>query len=189
MIIGAGLAGYFYVYPKLFPTLSAPPAPLVTPPVTETPASAENPIPEVVTPPVLQPHQTLLSESSSASSVQLSSADLVSLKTTLQQEAQKSMPAGSLMEINLSDANGQIPASSIISSLLSELSADTVKNLFQDDFTTALFYDANGVWPAYILKLNANSSPVDAQSVISGIESSADLSNLFLADPGTPNAT
>ena len=91
------------------------------------------------------------------------------------------------MEINLSDANGQIPASSIISSLLSELSADTVKNLFQDDFTTALFYDANGVWPAYILKLNANSSPVDAQSAISGIESSADLSNLFLADPGSKN--
>lgn len=187
VIIGAGLAGYFYVYPKLFPAISAPPAPLVTPPATETPAPIENPIPEVIAPPVLQPHQTLLSESGSVSSVQLSSTDLTSLKTALQQEAQKTMPAGSLAEINLSDANGQIPASLVISSLLAELSADTVKNLFQDDFTTALFYDANGVWPVYILKLNANSSPVDAQSAISGIESSADLANLFIADPGTPN--
>ena len=61
-------------------------------------------------------------------------------------------------------------------------------NTFEDDFTAAIYSDADGTWPAYILKLKADASQVEAQTEINQLESSANLANLFLENPGTPSA-
>ncbi len=188
LAIGVGLAGYYFIYPALFPAQVPPPPPAIT---NQTPP-AQNPVPAVPQaqlPPAFAPHQSLLKSADQNSAAKLSATDLNSLKTALQEEAKKLNPPGTLAELAMSNANGQIPASTALSALIPEISADTMKKLFQEDFTAALFYDANGVWPAYVLKLSSEASQVEAQTAVSGLESSKNLKNLFLADPGTSSAS
>ncbi len=199
LIAGVGVAGYFYVYPMMFPKLlPAPPAPAVTiPPQAEVPAQEmpidgipemnnEPPLEELTT--QMRAHTSLLAGVAGVSSVTLTTLDLTSLKLALQREAAKNAPANSLTEITLSDANGQLSAATIVPLMLPELSADTIKKLFADDFTTALYRDANGVWPVYILKVSPDSSQVEAQPAVAALEVSPNLANLFVSAPGAKTA-
>ncbi len=188
--IGVGLAGYYYVFPMLFPSQEAP-APMITAPVTPEPEQVipENvEVPTAVIPVAPLPHQSLLKSSDEIATVLLASTDALSITEALQKEAVKQFPAGTLAEITFSNANGQVPSSEMISALLPGMLPETIKSLFEDDFTTALYYDANGVWPAYILKLKLEANIVEAQTIMKSLELSSSLSNLFLAAPGTPNA-
>lgn len=185
LIIGAGVAGYLFVYPMLFPSVPPVPAPAITvPPIAEIPTTPEAPLSPIPVEP--KAHVSLLASAGSASPVFLASPDLGSLKSALMQEAQKPMASGSLTEVAISDAGGQVQSSVVLPLMLSELTADTVANLFEGDFTTAIYSDANGSWPAYIFKLSANSSIVEGQSVTGSLEASPNLGNLFLSDPGAP---
>ncbi len=184
LIVGAGIAGYVFVYPMLFPQIPPPPPPAITtPPVVETPV--ETPIAE--TPAEPRMHASLLAVSDAISPVSLPSLDLTTLKLALLQEGQKTAPAGSLTEITLSDANGQVAASAALPLLLPELTTEGVANLLDEDFTTAIFHDANGAWPVYIFKLSVNSSIVEGQAASVSLETSSNLGNLFLDNPGTAN--
>lgn len=193
LIIGAGVAGYMYVYPLLFPQLPpAPPAPAITTPTPEPvipePAAPEAVVPPAEVPPAPKLHVSMLSAATAVSPLTLTVADLVSIKLALQAEAAKTAAADSLIETTLSDASGQLAASAVLPLMLPALTADNMKKLFEDDFTTALYHDANGVWPVYILKINASSSLVEAQPTVTALEASPSLSNLFLSVPGTPSA-
>ncbi len=181
---GVGLAGYYFIYPALFPAQLPPPPPAIT---NQTPAEIPT-VPEANLPPAPAPHQSLLKSADKNSAAKLAATDLNSFKTALSEEAKKLNPPGTLTELAMSNANGQVPASAVFSALIPEISSDTMKNLFQEDFTTALFHDVNGVWPAYVLKLSPEASQVEAQTAVSTMESSKDLKNLFLTDPGTPNS-
>ncbi len=185
LIIGAGIGGYMFVYPMLFPQVSTPPPPAVTPPVS-APAPVNTP-PEASVPAPLKMHTSLLAPGISSSPLTIPAADLTSLKLALQNEAQKTASPDSLIETTLSDAGGQLAASSIFPLMLPSLSAAALQNLFADDFTTALYYDANGVWPVYILTANAGQLP-QAQAMATSLESSNALANLFLSNPGAQNA-
>ena len=187
--VAIGIIGYFYVYPWLFPPQIPPvqKAPAVTTAPVVIPA-AENETPAIDQPPIAKTHKSLLNSSDGTSPQQLAATDLNSLQNAIQQEAKKSLPSGNLTEIILSGASGQVDASAALSTLLPEISSDTLKNLFEEDFTLALYYDENGAWPAYIFKLKPESSQVEAQTALSGLEVSANLKNLFAADPGEPNS-
>lgn len=193
LIIGAGVAGYLYVYPILFPQLpSAPPAPAITTPAPVVPAP-EIPAPEAVVPPAETPaqpkaHTSLLASPASVFAINLTTVDMTSLKIALQTEAQKTGAMDSLAELTLNNAGGQISSSVILPLMLPALTAETMKKLFTDDFTMALYRDANGVWPVYVLALSPESSLVEAQPAVTALESSANLGNLFLTAPGTQNA-
>ena len=58
----------------------------------------------------------------------------------------------------------------MISALLPGMTSRNNKSLFEDDFTAALYYDANGVWPAYILKLKLEANIVEAQTIMKSLE-------------------
>lgn len=184
VLVAAG--GYFYVFPLLFPPQIPPQPPKnfnqpAEVPVTGIPSPAPAPAP------ALLPHQSLLRFSDGAAPVQLAVVDLNSLKTAIQKEAGKSGAVGTLIEMIFSDAGGQVSASAAFSALLPEISSDTFKNLFEEDFTLALYRDENGAWPAYIFKLKTEASQVEAQTMVKDLESSANLKNIFAADPGTPS--
>lgn len=188
--IGVGLAGYFYLFPMLFPSQEAP-APMITAPVIpepeQTPAGNVE-VPIAVIPSAPAPHQSLLKSSDEIAPALLASVNALSVTEALQTEASKKMPAGTLTEITFSNASGQIPSSEMMPALLPEMTSEIINNLFEKDFTAALYYDANGVWPAYILKLKLEANIVEAQSIMKNLELSLNLSNLFLTAPGTPNA-
>ena len=174
-------AGYMYVFPLLFP--AQPP----TPPITTTPPA--QPIPEVPTAaiPTLI-HKSLLQLTSPVSAMRLPAIDPAAFKIALSEEAQKPLAVDSLTEVTVQDASGQVPASTLMPTIIPDLSSAVIANLFEEDYTIALYRDSNGIWPVYLLKLSAKASPVEAQTEISKLESSSDLTNLFLSDPGTPDA-
>lgn len=184
-IIAIALAGYFIIFPYLFPEQVSPPPPAITPPATETetPIIPEAEVPEVEMPAIL-PHQSLLLAPDKTSQISLASIDLASVLNALTQESKNIISNGTLKEVVLNDANGQIPASSVLSAIIPEFSSEKIKEFFEDDFTMALYYDENGVWPAYIFKLKIDSNVADAQNLMKGMETSANLANLFLVPPG-----
>lgn len=189
LAIAAAVAGYLYVFPFLFPTQppASPAAP--APPSTQEPRETSAPlvIPGPATPALT--HKSLLQPTSPPSGAQFSTTlDLANFKSLLSEEAQKSSTIDTLTEIVFEDTNGQIPASTLMPVILPDFSSTVVANLFEKDYTIALYRDNNGVWPVYLLKLSAKSNPAEAQTEISKLETSTDLANLFLSDPGTPNS-
>ncbi len=208
VIVAAGVGGYLFVYPALFPQVPpAPPAPVVTPlqtpapapelpavtPATTTEAASTTPLGMATTTPTPAPapaHISLLTSVANTVPLTVSPLDLGSLKTALQIESQKLGAIDTLTEVTLQDSNSQILAADAIMPLvLPDLTASTVTKLFNSDMTTALYKDANGVWPVYILQLNPTSSQVEAQPTMTALESSPNLANLFVAAPGTKTAT
>lgn len=212
VIVAAGVAGYLFVYPALFPQVPpAPPAPVVTPVQTPTPAPSPMPAAPVTAPatttatsteatatttlsattPAPAPaHVSLLASVANTIPLTISPLDLVTLKAALQTEAQKLGATDTLTEVTLHDANDQmLTAGNVMSAILPDLTAGTVTNLFNADMTTALYKDANGVWPVYILQLSTTASQVAAQPTVTGLESSPNLANLFISAPGAAAAT
>ena len=186
--IGIGLISYYYLYPLLFPSSEAP-APMISAPAVTEPEQVPDTnveVPQAAIPAPIQ-HQSLLKSSDAEVSAQLESIDATSIAAALQKEAANQLTAGSLTEITLNDANGLIPSSKILSALLPDM-PESIKNLFEDDFTAALYYDANGVWPAYISKLKLEANIIEAQTVTKNLEISSGLANLFLSDPGIQNS-
>lgn len=179
IIFGVALAaaGYFFIFPMLFPPEAPPPS------VPTAPVSPE--IPELLpTTPTTKPHQSLLRiPADFQASFSVSSP--AALQQTLVSEASK--PAGTdvLKEVLLSDAAGQIDFSSALPVLVSEFSQSELAGFFEEDFTTLLYYDADGVWPAYIAKLKTGASLANAKTLMLKLETS-DLTKLFLSSPGTP---
>ena len=185
IIVGAGLAGYYLIFPMLFPPQAPPPPLAVTqPPITEVPITA---VPPAETAPVQNPHQSLLATSDSSAAAELAVLNLDSLTAALKEKS-LGTSLNTLTEVTLSNANGQLPSPIVFNALLPEISPATIANLFEDDFTAALYTDANGSWPAYILKLKTEASQVEAQTEINKLESSLNLANLFLENPGAPNS-
>jgi hypothetical protein len=184
IIVGVGLLGYFVLFPMLFPAQTLPPAPVITTPTPEQPTAE---VPGEITPPAPQPltHQPLLL-SDSLATIQLSTIDLQALTAALQQEAQKAQPSGALVEVVMNDASGQLPSENLLATLL-PAESENLRNVFEPDFTAALYYDADGAWPIYVLQLSLESSIVEAQTAVQGLETSQALANLFLSAPGTPN--
>jgi len=183
--VAVGFAGYFYVFPMLFPSQEVP-APVITPPITtsnDQEAGLEIPTAGLLS---AQPivHESLLSGTDSVAPISVTVPDMATIKSALNTEATKELPSGSLIEATLSDSNGQIALSSILPMLVPEFSSETVKNIFADDFTVALYYDANGVWPIYVMKLSMEASIVEAQSAMNELEKSSGLANFFLKSPG-----
>ncbi len=209
VIVGAGVAGYLFVYPALFPQVPpAPPAPPVTPVQTPAPTPAPVVAPATTTEATTTPlgvasttpapaptaaapaHVSLLASVANTVPLTISPLDLVTLKAALQTEAQKLGATDTLTEITLQDGNNQmLTSASLMPAILPDLTAATVTKLFAPDMTTALYKDANGVWPVYILQLNSASSQVEAQPTVTGLESSLNLANLFISAPGTAGAT
>jgi hypothetical protein len=185
IVVGVGLLGYFVLFPLLFPTQTPPPAPAITTPTPEQPPAE---IPGEITQPTPEPllHQALFS-SDRTSMIQLPTVDRIAFLAMLQQEAQKTNPTGTLVEVGMNDLSGQFPAGNLFAMLL-PLESESLGGIFEPDFTAALYFDADGAWPIYAFKVNLESSVVEAQAAIKGLENSQALANFFLADPGTPNA-
>jgi len=189
--VGVGFAGYYYVFPMLFP--AEVPAPILNQPQVETlinqPADQGAEIP-MVTNPLVEPklHVSFLKSSDAVATIQLAMVDVSNLTSAIQTEAQKEMPSGNLVEVTISDSNGQAALPSVFSSIIPEFTPEKLAGIFEDDFTTALYYDANGAWPIYIMKMGLESNLIDAQTEMNKLEASINLKNLFLKDPGAPNS-
>lgn len=164
---GLGAAGYFF-YPMFFPT-----SPVTPPPATTTPPP--------VTPPVSIKHNSYMTSDGATAPV-LSLAQAASLPIATGTQSM-------IKEVILQDASGsQIAFSKYIPSVITEFTEADLKTLFEDDFTSFLYYSGSNIWPGYVAKLKTGVPAAVAQTTIGKIETFPSLANLFLSNPGDKSA-
>lgn len=180
------LAGYFIIFPYFFPTQTPPP------PITNVPAA--NLTPSAPTTPSgsqTAPHQSLLTApANSQAPITLAGLDSFSVQQNLFSEA-SNRPAGNdiLKEVVISNANGQVAFADFFPLFLPEFTNAQLNTLFENDFTVLMYYDANGFWPIYVSKLKSGADLASAKNLIKGLETSSNLTNLYLETPGTPTGS
>lgn len=183
--IALALAGYFYIFPYFFPAEEAPAPVTTTPPAGQFPTTPDIGGPSAPSAGFLT-HLSLLKTTADVQApVTVDILDANFLKQVLISEA-GNQPAGTnvLKEVLLSGTSGQLNFSDAFPLLVPEFSKFELANLFEEDFTSLLFYDANGVWPAWVAKLKAGANLSGAKTLFARIES-ANLTGLYLASPGT----
>ncbi len=215
VIAGAAYAGYVYIYPifakpaisgNVLPPETIPPAPLPTPipeipttvvttPEVATSTEMATTTPEIATTtpelppsPVLKSHVSLLltPADSSVSLVVSGTTTLASVRDLLISESNnKPVAETSLKEVPLSNEGGQLVFGDTLSMFLPELSVTELNQLFQDDFTSVIFYDKNGAWFGLIAKLKEGADPLIAKTTMAKLENSDSLVNLYIQNPGT----
>ena len=181
LVVIAGLVIYFFVWPLIFPAESNTLNPVTTdtteeqaPPVTNVPA---------VTPQLT--HQTffIAAPASTSSTVNLATLTLAEIQTALTAAISGAQPQ-TLTETNLSLNNSPVDATAFMAIAFPELDQAVIGANFDKDMTTFVYKDANGSHPGYIFKLNNLTNLAAVSAAVKGIESSANLPNLFLTSPG-----
>jgi hypothetical protein len=187
VIIGLGVAGYF-LYDFIFPssseevvTPSAPPAapssPGTPPTGTPPPSSAQQP-----------KHSSLfLSPAAETAEIRFESVNVVTINKSLEQLSASQSDSPTLQEVVMFDrSDNQVPWSQYATELLSSFDQATLLSLFQDDFTAWIYYDENGKWPGYAVKLKPNTTIDDALAAVSGVlENTDNIVNFYLGNSGT----
>ena len=197
VIIVLGVGGYFgYSYFFAQPSAPATPAPApFTPTQPSTSAPAVVPTTTPAVPSLI--HQSFF-KTPANQTVSLSfdpTAGLLGYKTALATVIPSNATSG-LYEVAVKDNNGNaLGASTILPILTSSISSSSLTAYFQPDITVFLYKDNGGIWPGYILALNsttgvststsATSSMTAVKAAMTNLESASDLTNFYLADPGT----
>ncbi|MDP3956637.1 MAG: hypothetical protein Q8P97_01425, partial [bacterium] len=167
---GLGAAGYF-LYPVFFPASVAP---------VTTPSATVTPPPATTSPVAILKHNSYITSDGATTPV---------LSLAQAKDAAPTMASGTkpvLKEIILQDASGSQPNfSKYFSSLVNVFSESDLRAIFDDDFTTFIYYSEQGSWPGYVAKLKDGASLAVAQNIIrSKMESFPLIANLFLSNPG-----
>lgn len=183
----------------VIPESPVPTPPEATPPVEELAITTEElattmatTTPETIPPPVVLKQHISLLVSPADSSVPLTlsaSTSLASIKELLTAEAaNKPEAAIALKEVALSNQGGQLVFADTLPMFLSSFASAELAPLFEEDFTSVIFYDSNGAWISMIAKPKEGIDIAAAKTLIAKLEKSADLANLYIQDPGTPAA-
>ena len=186
ILIAIAWALYAYVWPLIFV------------PAPEEEISGEIlPSPSPTTPPPAGGPRSTLPVSAFGSpgerttQLTVSTLDLLSVLTSLQNEASRTPGDGNVKELTILNNAGQpLTFVQFITILLPEVSANLAPVLtdnFEPNFTAYLYYDQNGVWPGYIVKKKAGATidTVTLNDRLALLETSS-FANLFLIPPGEP---
>ncbi len=207
IVIGAGVIGYFFVFPLFRGEDAPPPADTTLPP----PPTAELPLPpatpgedaglfeipqgdigvpsEGVTPPPVDStpsptHTSFLSTPSDlTSTVPLTETSVSAIRTAV---GFKTAQVASLKEIVFSKDGTTLGFADIGGALLPQFFTGTLTTSFLPDFTYVLYTDSKGSWPVYILRAGSSSDLASLKSQFAAIESVhvGALGNLYLSSPG-----
>ncbi|MDP3947076.1 MAG: hypothetical protein Q8Q41_00075, partial [bacterium] len=187
VLAGLGLAGYYFVYPLIFPTVPSSPVPVVQPaqPATTTPGTATT-TPQAV----FEPHKSffvIAAEKTEALKVTPTDTAL-SLRAALDGMSRDTAATGTIKEALATKEDGSPESfARVISLLIPELSEATLTTLFRGDFTLAFYFDQNGAWPVYVAQIQLGANLLDTQAALDGFEKSANLANLYPTNPGLQN--
>ncbi len=178
-VIILGFVGYFVLYGLINST------PTVTPTNTET---TEIPtIPQTLVEP-MQPTapvntSAFINEPDAQTEAVLQNpltrADVVKTLTN-----QGAIVDNGITEIKLTSSNGSPSFAAYFTVLVSDFTAHAkTSSLFADQFTTAMYRDAKGSWPAYVISLKTGFSADDLRAWFMALEKATPAS-FFLATPG-----
>jgi len=201
VVVGLGLAGYFFIYPLFEDNGTTPPpttnqnepqdqasiTPTSTsetnvPPVTEssTPITSAPTSTEPQTPPEII-HASLFKNSADVTAeISLSSLTLGTYKSSIE-NATADVPL--FKEIIFRSDNKVLSFDELMQFLAPQTFTDT-KTDFNQDVTFFTYTDSDGTWPGFVVKLSPTSNKDALQTKIKTLESNGESKNLFFSDPG-----
>ncbi len=173
IVVALAAVGYFVVYPMMQ-------SPVVEP--VNTPAQ---PAPEMPAQPTAAAHTSVFGNSVLAipqATVTLGAVTREAIVQSLTDQGAL-VPSG-LTEIVFQDtAGGQVSFATFFTALLPDfLDGQAIGSYVEDDFTTYIYKDQNGVWPGYVLTLKPEGTATLNQWLMN-FEKAA-LGALFVTDPG-----
>ncbi len=179
----AGAVIYFLVLPMIFSREKSPVVESPTVPVVNVQPPIET------SPPLI--HQSFFIAPISVSKplpMNLANLDLAGMNSALS-AVSSSIPLQTAKEVVLM-VSGSVPeAASFLSVAFPEMDKNFVVSNFEKDFTAFLYRDVNGSWPGYIFRLKPGTDPGQVASALRVIETSTNIPNLYLTNPGTSNPT
>ncbi len=186
LLIVGGLVFFFFLKPLIFPVTEVNPVPTgaVTPPPSETSTPL---VTETSTPEAVFKHQSFFNPAPTLSETVAVTTALADLTAAIQKATSDSQPAGTVKELIM--ATDKVGASNFLSVVLPDLDTKFTDANLEKDFTAFAYYDANGVWPGYVLKLKDKADLAQAKSTIAAIEKSVNLINFYLVSPGAPKSS
>ncbi len=174
-VIAVGVIGYF-AYPLIFGGGTPPPPPAPAPIPTPPPAPPVSPHSSLFTPAPPQHTEVRLDTVAQATAVNAMKAIADANKATL--------PIGSVQEIvALTTAGSQIPFKTFFSAFAPAFTTDKLGSWFEDDFTSFLFYSANGVFPGWVARVKTGVDLNQVKINLAALEAT-DLSKFYLSAPG-----
>jgi hypothetical protein len=184
LAIAALAAGiYFFAIPKLFPKAPAP-----VPVVEEQPTPTPTPVPPPA--PVIVPHVSyFLQPVALSQTLTLADDTLATWKASLASAASREgIGTNNFKEISFVDPNGSVvPFVSLLNRVVPDLPAESYADLFEDDSSWFLFFAPAQIWPGGVAKVKSGVTQDQLNAFGVALES-ADLSNFFLASPGTASS-
>lgn len=196
VIAGIAAAAYFVIIPKFFPAENlSEVTPEVSPPANvpaEQPSNNETVAPQTESPAAIvsMPQSLFKNPADLQVEAQLGALTVDTFKQALISEAANKPPvASAIKEIIPSVVGNPISFSDTISLFVPELTSAELKAFFDDNFTTFLYYDNNGVWPGFVAKLKTGADAAKAKDYVIRLENSDELTGLYLVSPGTPNVS
>ncbi len=117
-----------------------------------------------------------------------SAADLETFNQRLKDLVSTEGAKGSFFEIGVKDSDGNDLAAADIMKAEDNVVIDPgfFSAHFVSDATLFVYKDKNGLWPGYVLGLQAKDNWLFVKNDAMKLETSPKLVNFFLADPGTP---
>lgn len=178
-----GMGGY-YLVTKFIKTKGVALAPTVSAPSQE---ETIVPIPEKI--PSQAAYVSLFSAPVLQEEKIISVLTLDNIKNALMAAANAN-PVNNLKEVILRGENQSLVGfSKFIPVILPELKSEEIAGFFEENFTATVFSDLNGQWPGYVVKLKSAITIDQGQAFVrQNLESSANLKNIFLEEPGTAAA-
>jgi hypothetical protein len=191
LILGLGAVGYFFVYPKFFGNTEvveapAPPSEPVTPPEVPLVEEATPQFPTETSPLITESHKSLFKIPADATlELDVNTVELSSLRQAFDQSP---APVAVLKELVLKENNVFVKTAQLMALLLPSVFTSDVTSAFESDATIFEYQNDKGVWPGFVFKLNAQSDPASIKSKVAALESSQDIANFYLKNPGTAGA-
>ncbi len=180
ILVFLALAGAV-VYFVIMPMLSAKPAPVVAPPVVQTPVTP----PPAVT---LTTHQSFFTPAVTPSGQVTLDLSMLLIQSALVQASSDVQTAGTFKDVNFSLNGKPWTAQDFLGFALPGQTKDFFSNAFEKDFTGFVYYDKNGAWPGYVFKLKSGVDANSTKTVLNPlIEASPAV--FFQSNPGTAAKT
>ena len=130
-----GVFAYYVVFPLVFPSPVTTPVPTI--PLAHT--------------------SYFTIPAASRSKITFKDLNKSTITEAINQVASAAAPAGAIKEIEVAGAGGQIPFSAYSDQLMNlTVSKANLDQWLEKDFTAFMYYDNNGAWPGYILKVMPN---------------------------------
>jgi hypothetical protein len=164
---------------------------------TPTPSATPTPIPPSQGPfthvslfAQTHPDQTLVLTLATPGAGATSSAALATFTQKLNTLLATAKPSDTMIEIDMRDASGNAVS---VANVLDQANAQIfdpgfLEGNFSEDATFFVYHGSGGFWPGYILALQPGANVMAVQSGVSQLESSPNITNLFVNNPGAPSA-